>query len=99
MKCFAHTWKWLIQTRMQSIYLRILLVGFWMLNVISDWMKDETLSIVKQCDFTIIMLVESTGKINCSEMSLIEPILQNSMTENHLLDLEQLRRCDAETIF
>ena len=70
-----------------------------MLNVISDWMKDETLSIVKQCDFTIIMLVESTGKINCSEMSLIVPILQNSMTENHLLDLEQLRRCDAETIF
>ena len=69
------------------------------LNVISDWMKDETLSIVKQCDFTIIMLVESTGKSNCSEMSLIVPILQNSMTENHLLDLEQLRRCDAETIF
>ena len=99
MKCFAHTWKWLIQTRMQSIYLQILLVGFWMLNVISDWMKDETLSIVKQCDFTIIMLVESTGKSNCSEMSLIVPILQNSMTENHLLDLEQLRRCDAETIF
>ena len=45
------------------------------------------------------MLVESTGKSNCSEMSLIVPILQNSMTEKHLLDLEQLRRCDAETIF
>ena len=45
------------------------------------------------------MLVESTDKSNCSEMSLIVPILQNSMTENHLLDLEQLRRCDAETIF
>ena len=25
------------------------------LNVISDWIKDETISVVKQCDFTTIM--------------------------------------------
>ena len=32
-------------------------------------------------------------------MSLIVRILRNSMIENHFLDLVQLRRCDAETIF
>ena len=69
------------------------------LNVISDWMKDETLSVVKQCDFTTIMLDESTDESNQSEMSLTVQILQNSMIESHILDLVQLRRCDAKTIF
>ena len=69
------------------------------LNVISDWMKDETLSIVKKCDFTTIMLDESTDESNQSEMSLTVHILRNSMIENHFLDLVHLRRCDAETIF
>ena len=43
------------------------------LNVISDWMKDEILSVVKQCGFIIVILDESTDKINRSEMSLIVP--------------------------
>ena len=45
------------------------------LNVIRDWMKDETLSIVKQCDFTTKMLYESTDKSNRSAISLIVCIL------------------------
>ena len=45
------------------------------LNVIRDWMKDETLSIVKQCDFTTKMLDESTDKSNRSAISLIVCIL------------------------
>ena len=69
------------------------------LNVVSDWMKDESLSIVKQCDFTTIMSDESTDESNRSEMSLIVCILQNSMIENHFLDLVHPRRCDSETIF
>ena len=62
-------------------------------------MLDETISVVKQCDFTTIMLDESTDKSNQSEMSLIVQILQNSMIESHILDLVHLRRCDAKTIF
>ena len=69
------------------------------LNVISDWMKDEILSVVKQCGFTTIMLDESTDTSNWSEMLLIVHILQNSMIENHFLDLVHLRRYDVETIF
>ena len=49
------------------------------LNVISDWMKDEILSVVKQCGFIIVILDESTDKSYRSEMSLIVHILQNSM--------------------
>ena len=37
------------------------------LNVISDWMKDEILSVVKQSGFIIVMLYESTDKSNLSE--------------------------------
>ena len=37
------------------------------LNVISDWMKDEILSVVKQSGFIIAMLYESTDKSNRSE--------------------------------
>ena len=44
------------------------------------------------------MLDESTDESNRSEMSLIIYILRNSSTENHILDLAHLRRCDAETI-
>ena len=43
------------------------------LNVISDWMKDEILSVVKQCGFIIVIVDESTDKINRSEMSQIVP--------------------------
>ena len=49
------------------------------LNVISDWMKDEILSVVKQCGFIIVTLDESTDKSSWTEMSLIVHILQNSM--------------------
>ena len=49
------------------------------LNVISGWMKDEILSVVKQCGFIIVILDESTDKSYRSEMSLIVQILQNSM--------------------
>lgn len=37
------------------------------LNVISDWMKDEILSVVKQSGCIIVMLYESTDKSNLSE--------------------------------
>ena len=37
------------------------------LNVISDWMKDEILFVVKQRGFIIAMLYESTDKSNRSE--------------------------------
>ena len=38
------------------------------LNVISDWMKDGILSVVKQSGFIVIMLDKSIDKSNRSEI-------------------------------
>ena len=37
--------------------------------------------------------------MHCSRLSLIPPVVYNEKIENHFLDLQQLKRCNAENIF
>ena len=69
------------------------------LKHISNWMLDQTLCIVRKCDYLTIMLDESTDESNRSELSLIARIVNNGSIENHFLDLKHLTRCDASSIF
>ena len=69
------------------------------LKHISNWMLDQTLCIVRKCDYLTIMLDESTDESNRSELSLIACIVNNGSIENHFLDLKHLTRCDASSIF
>ena len=62
-------------------------------------MREKTLQTIKSCDYFTLMLDESTDESNRSELSHIFRIVNNEIIENHFLDLMQLQRCDAETIF
>ena len=68
-------------------------------KVISDWMKEETLEELKQCQDFTLLLDESTDETNRSELCLQVRIVKEGEIQNRFLDLLQLRRGDALTIF
>ena len=68
-------------------------------KVISDWMKGETLEELKQCQDFTRLLDESTDESNRSELCLQVRIVKEGEIQNRFLDLLQLRRGDALTIF
>ena len=68
-------------------------------KVISDRMKAETLEELKQCQDFTLLLDESTDESNRSALCLQVRIVKEGENQNHFLDLLQLRRGDALTIF
>ena len=68
-------------------------------KVISDWMKEETLEELKQCQDFTLLLDESIDESNRSKLCLQVRILKEGEIQNRFLDLLQLRRGDALTIF
>ena len=68
-------------------------------KVISDWMRKETISDVKNCSDFTLLLDESTDESNRSELSLFARIVKDGKVVNHFLDLLHLSRCDAQSIF
>ena len=69
------------------------------IKLVSDYMKNETISKIKSCDHFTLLLDESTNESNHSELSLIARVVREGKIENHFLYLLQLNRCDTETIF
>ena len=67
-------------------------------KIISNWMREETINIIKDSDRFTLLLDESTDEANRSELSLIARIVRNGQIENHFLDLLQLKTCDARSI-
>ena len=68
------------------------------IKVVSDWMRKETMSDVKNCSDFTLLLDESTDESNRSELSLFARIVKNGKVVNHFLDLLHLSRCDAQSI-
>ena len=68
-------------------------------KVISDWMKEETLEELKKCQDFSLLLNELTDESNRSEPCLQVRIVKKGELQNHFLELLQLRRGDALTIF
>ena len=62
-------------------------------------MREKTLQMIESYDYLTLMLGESIDETNRSELSHIFRIASNGAIENHFLDLMQLQRCEAETIF
>ena len=69
------------------------------IKIISEWMKKNTVNELKTCNEFTLLLDESTDEANRSELSLIVRMIKDGKIENHFLDLLQLNRGDAETIF
>ena len=69
------------------------------IKIISEWMKKNTVNELKTCNEFTLLLEESTDEANRSELSLIVRMIRDGKIENHFLDLLQLNRGDAETIF
>ena len=69
------------------------------IKIISEWMKKNTVNELKTCNEFTLLLDESTDEANRSELSLIVRMIRDGKIENHFLDLLQLNRGDAETIF
>ena len=69
------------------------------IEIISEWMKKNTVKELKTCNKFTLLLGESTDEANRSELSLIIRMIKDGKIENHFLDLLQLNRGDAETIF
>ena len=68
-------------------------------KIISNWMKEETLEELKKCQDFLLLLNESTDESNGSELYLQERIVKDGEIQNHFLELLQLRRGKALTIF
>ena len=68
-------------------------------KVISDWMHEETMSELRNCDHFTLLLDETTDISVRSELSLMARIVKDGVISNRFLDLLQLRRGDAKTIF
>jgi len=68
-------------------------------KVISEWMRGKTIKEVIECEDFTLLLDESTDESNRSELSLIVRTVKNGTVLNHFLELLQLRRGDAMTIF
>ena len=71
------------------------------LKLIGEHILKETLQKVRLCNHFTILLDESTDEANRSQLSLICRLLDESTgtIENHFLELLNLPRCDAESIF
>ena len=69
------------------------------MKIISELMKKNTVNELKTCNEFTLLLDESTDEANRSELSLIVRMIKDGKIENHFLDLLQLNRGDAETIF
>ena len=54
---------------------------------------------MKTCNELTLLLDKSTDEANRSELSLIARMIKDGKIENHFLDLLQLNRGDAKTIF
>ena len=65
------------------------------IKIISEWMN--TVNELKTCKKFTLLLDESIDEANCSELLLILCMIKDG--KNHFLDLLQLNRGDAETIF
>ena len=69
------------------------------IKVISDYIFEESLLEIKESEHLTILMDESTDESNRSQLSVICRVVKNAKVENYFLDLLNLSRCDAETIF
>ena len=70
------------------------------LEVIGEWIEQETVKKIREADYFTLLLDESTDNANRSELSLIARIVDEDVCiQNHFLTLIQLQRCDALSIF
>eukprot|EP00111_Clytia_hemisphaerica_P019691 TCONS_00058113-protein len=70
-----------------------------LVKVISEWMKEETLEELRNCEDFTLLLDKSTDDSNRSELCLQVRIVKGGEIQNHFLDLLQLKRGDARSIF
>ena len=69
------------------------------IHVISNWIKEKTLSELRDAtDFTLL-LDESTDEANRSELALLARLVDGIEVKNVFLDLIRLKRRDAKTVF
>ena len=66
---------------------------------ISNWMKDETIKKMKEHENYTLLLDEATDESNRSELSLIAHVVESGEVHNLFLNLLELCRFDAESIF
>ena len=66
---------------------------------ISNWMKDETIKKTKEHENYTLLLDEATDESNRSELSLIAHVVESGEVHNLFLNLLELCRFDAESIF
>ena len=69
------------------------------IEYISNYMFEEIVNEVKECDNFSILMDECTDEANRSELSVFTWLVKNGKIKNHFMELIYLPRCSAESIF